>query len=30
VLDLIDCVAARLRGRLGLSLDPDLRMVGSF
>jgi UDP-N-acetylmuramate dehydrogenase len=29
-LDLIDCVAARLRGRLGLNLNLDLRLVGSF
>ncbi len=29
-LDLIDCVAARLRGRLGIDLDLDLRLVGGF
>ena len=28
-LDLIDCVAARLYGRLELTLDPDLRIVGN-
>ncbi len=30
VLDLVDCVAARLYGRLGVVLDPDLRIVGSL
>ena len=30
VLDLIDCVAARLYGRLELTLDPDLRIVGNL
>jgi len=30
VLDLVDCVAARLYGRLNLTLEPDLRIVGGF
>ena len=30
VLDLVDCVAARLYGRLQLMLEPDLRIVGSL
>jgi UDP-N-acetylmuramate dehydrogenase len=30
VLDLVDCVAARLYGRLQVMLEPDLRIVGSL
>ena len=30
VLDLVDCVAARLYGRLRVMLEPDLRIVGSL